>query len=174
MRTIPLLVLSLLLSLVEEVHCQQTFPYVSFMDQTLANHSYVNLSTVGNDDLPYYIYYDDEYQGDNVLCVTDLGSCCSGRQGPFRGDWYFPSGERVQFSGTISEGRAAQLVAIRRTTATEPNGIYRCDIATNAVHDVTDISVRDTVYVGLYTGDGGNELIVLMPCISHPLQETSQ
>ena len=40
------LLLSLLLFLVE-VHSQQTFPYVSFMGQTLANHSYVNLSLVG-------------------------------------------------------------------------------------------------------------------------------
>ena len=33
--------------------------------------------------------------------------------------------------------------------------IYRCDIPTNAIHDDRDISVRDTVYVGLYTGTGG-------------------
>ena len=44
------------------------------------------------------------------------------------------------------EARGAQIVSIRRTTVTGPTGIYRCDIATNAVHDDTDISVRDTVY----------------------------
>ncbi|CAI8049106.1 hypothetical protein GBAR_LOCUS27045, partial [Geodia barretti] len=38
-------------------------------------------------------------------------------------------------------------------------GIYRCCIPTNAVHDVTDISVRDTVYVGLYTASGGDVTI---------------
>ena len=102
MRTIPLLVLSLLLSLVEEVHCPQTYPYVSFMNETLANHSYVNLSTVGNDDLPHYYY---EYQGDNVLCLTDLNTCCSGSQGPHRGDWYFPDGTRLPFSSPIYEKR---------------------------------------------------------------------
>ena len=32
-----------------EVHSQQTFPYVCFMNQTLANHSYVDLSLVGDD-----------------------------------------------------------------------------------------------------------------------------
>ena len=52
------------------------------------------------------------------------------------------------------EARGAQIVSIRRTTATGPTGINRCDIATNAVHDDTDISVRDTVYVGLYPTDG--------------------
>ena len=55
-----------------EVHCQQTFPYVSFglMGQALSNHSYVDLSTVGS-------------AGDNsdsVVCHTDLDTCCSGPQ----------------------------------------------------------------------------------------------
>ncbi|CAI8038512.1 hypothetical protein GBAR_LOCUS21472, partial [Geodia barretti] len=40
--------------------------------------------------------------------------------------------------------------------ANSPTGIYRCDIPTVAVHDDTDISVRDTVYVGLYTASGGD------------------
>ena len=33
--------------------------------------------------------------------------------------------------------------------------IYHCDIPTTAVYDDGDTSVRDTVYVGLYTGSGG-------------------
>ena len=140
-----LLLLTLLWSLVEEVHSQQTFPYVTFMGQTLADHSYVDLSTVGS-------------AGDNsdgVVCHTDLSTCCSGSQGPHRGDWYFPNGTLLpSLSNSIGLGRAAQLAVIRRTTATGPTGIYRCDIATVAVHDNTDISVRDTVYVGLYPADG--------------------
>ena len=74
--------LSLLWSLVE-VH-SQTFPYVSFKGQTLANHSYVDFSLVG-------------YGGDSVQCHTDLTTCCSGNQGIHRGDWYFPNGDRLQF-----------------------------------------------------------------------------
>ena len=138
------LLLLLLLFLVE-VHSQQTFPYVSFMDQALANHSYVNLSTVGS-------------AGDNndsVVCRTDLSTCCSGGQGIQRGDWYFPDGTRLPFTGPIYVGRGAQRVIIRRTTATGPTGIYRCRIATNAVHSNSDESVGETVYVGLYTADGG-------------------
>ena len=129
-----------------EVHCQQTFPYVSFMGQTLVNHSFVNLSTVGSDN------------SNIVVCHTDLRTCCSGSQSIHRGDWYFPDGTRLPFSGPsvpIGLARAAQRVVIGRTSATGPTGIYRCDISTRAVHDVTDISVRDTVYVGLYTGSGG-------------------
>ena len=122
----------------------QTFPYVSFMIQTpLANHSYVDLSLVGDD------------SSNSVQCHTDLSTCCSGGQGIHRGDWYFPNGDRLQFSGDIFEERGAERVDIRRNSATSPVGIYRCDIPTNAVHDDNDDSVRATVYVGLYTASGG-------------------
>ena len=136
------LLLLFLLSLVA-VHCQQTFPYVSFMGQTLVNHSYVNLSTVGYS------------SNDSVQCHTDLSTCCSSSQGAHRGDWYFHNGTILPLFGDMYEARGAQRVVIRRTTATGPTGIYRCDIATNSVHDNTENSVRDTVYVGLYTtGEG--------------------
>ena len=110
------------------------------MGQTLANHSYVDLSRV---------------QSDSVQCHTDLNTCCSGRQGSHRGDWYFPDVTRLPFSGVVYERRGAQRVDLCRTTATVPTGIYRCDIPTDDVQDVTDTSVRDTVYVGLYVGSGG-------------------
>ena len=130
---------------VGEVYCQQTFPYVSFMGQTLANHSYVDLSLVGTSG------------SDGVQCVTDLSTCCSGTQGPHRGDWFFPNGTRLPlFYGDIYEYRNAQRVDLRRrNNANSPTGIYRCDIPTIVVHDDTDTSVRDTVYVGLYTDSGG-------------------
>ena len=138
------LVLSLFWSL---VHCQQTFPYVSFMGQNLPDHSYVDLSTVGS----------ASDNSDSVVCHTDLSTCCSGGQGIHRGDWYFPAGTRVPIPEIhevldISESRGAQSVVIHHT---RPTGIYRCDIPTNAVHDDTDILVGDTVYVGLYVGRGG-------------------
>ena len=131
-----------------EVHSQQTFPYVSFglMGPALADHSYVDLSTVGS----------ELDSSDSVVCHTDLGTCCTGSQGIHRGDWYFPDGTRLPFSGPnvpIALGRTAQIAIIRRTNdATGPTGIYRCRIATNAVHDDTE---GETVYVGLYPADGG-------------------
>ena len=128
-----------------EVH-SQTAPYVSFMGQTLANHSYVDLSLVGTSD------------SDSVQCHTDLSTCCTGAQGIHRGDWYFPDGTRLPFpgSGDIIEARVAQRVDLRHSnSATSPVGIYRCDIPTNDVFDDTDISVRATVYVGLYTTSEG-------------------
>ena len=134
---------------VGEVYCQ-TFPYVSFHGQTLANHSYVDLSQVGDHD-----------GGDSVECRTDLTTCCTSTEGSHRGNWYFPNGTILPFSaGTlfdnIYENRDAQRVDLRRrNNATSPVGIYRCDIPTTAVYHNTDISVRDTVYVGLYTANGG-------------------
>ena len=66
--------LSLLWSLVESN--SQTFPYVSFMGQTLANHSYMDFRLVG----PL------KNGSDSVQCHTDLTTCCTGGQGIHRGD----------------------------------------------------------------------------------------
>ena len=128
-----------------EVHCQ-TAPYVSFMDQTLDNNSYVDLSQVG----------DDTSGSDNVQCHTDLSTCCTNTDGSHRGDWYFPDGTRLGFTGDISEDRGSRRVDLHhRNNANSPVGIYRCDIV---VHVDSDISVRDSVYVGLYTTSGGRFL----------------
>ena len=134
------------MSLVELVHCQQTFPYVSFMSQTLADHSYVDISQVG-------------MTTNNVQCHTDLMKCCSGVQGVHRGDWYFPAGDRLQFSDSLGivQRRQDRTVLIRRNSGTEPTGIYRCEIPTVAAHAM-DNSVRVSVYVGLYPSDGGKVL----------------
>ena len=125
----------------------QPAPYVSFMGQTLANHSYVDINLVG----------DDSSDSDSVQCHTDLSTCCSGSEGGHRGDWFFPNGTRLSFSRDISEYRKAQRVGLRRRNdSISPVGIYRCDIPTDAVHDrIRYNSVRDTVYVGLYTASGG-------------------
>ena len=140
--------LCLLWSLVE-VH-SQTAPYVSFMGETLPNHAYVNLSLVG----------DDDSGSDSVRCHTDLDSCCMGTQGIHRGDWFAPGSEqRLPFftdaSADINEVRGAQRVDLRRrNNADMPSGIYRCYITTEAVHDNNDITVRESVYVGLYASGG--------------------
>ena len=134
--------LCLLWSLVE-VH-SQTVPYVSFMGYNLPNHSYVDLTLVGTD---------GSDPGNTVRCNTDLSTCCSGNQGIHRGDWYFPDEDEVPLPSSgddIVEARDAQQIALRRrNNAMGPSGIYRCDIATVAVHDDIDITVRETVYVGL-------------------------
>ena len=146
MRT-PLLLLCLLWSLVE-VHSQTEYPYVSFTggsEIALPNHAYVDLSLVG------------EEGSNSVRCHTDLDSCCTGSEGIHRGDWIPPGSDtRLPLSSDTSAGiyqvRKGQRVILRRkNNADQPSGIYRCDIAT---HD-NDISVRESVYVGLYA-TGGN------------------
>ena len=105
------------------VHCllAQTFPYVSFRGQTLANHSYVNFSLVEN----------DASGSDSVQCHTDLIKCCNSTAGSHRGDWYFPNGTRLPFSTdspkpAVGESRGNQRVDLRRKKQ-GTSGIYRCD-----------------------------------------------
>ena len=156
--------LCILISLCVHTLLALTYPYVSFRGQTLANHSYVNLSAVGSDDMG----------SDSVRCITDLAKCCGSNQGPYRGDWYFPDGIRLPFSGDIFEQRGAQRVDLRHENNgiyqgesdkrdLHPNnqhyvlGMYHCNIPTSAVHvadAVADSSVGERVYVGLYHSGG--------------------
>ena len=111
----------------------------------------MDLSLVGSDDTS------------SVQCITDLNTCCSGAQGPHRGDWYFPNGTRLPFfgGGDIYEGRGAQSVNISRKNSNTggPSGIYRCDIPANDPHT----SVRDAVYAGLYLDRGGEQCQQFQP-----------
>ena len=126
------------------VHCQQdtrTYPHVSFNGAVLRNHSYVSLSLVGSD-------------SNSVQCNTDLSTCCTASAGLHRGDWYFPSGSRVESNeADIYRSRAFQKVLLRRRNNGNIAGIFRCDVATNAVQNDDD-TLRDSVYVGLYLTGG--------------------
>ena len=132
------------LSFLVEVHSQREFPFVSFMGETLPNHAYADLTSVGTN---------ISDPGNTVKCHTDLQTCCSAREGPHRGDWYFPNGTRLPFStstATIYESRHAQKVdVLRSNNALFPSGIYHCDIATSI-----DASFREMVFVGLYSSGG--------------------
>ena len=125
--------LCLLLSLVE-VH-SLTFPYLTFKGNNIRNHSYVDLNTVGTDNT------------DAVQCHTDLLTCCSGGQGPDRGDWYLPNGNRLPFSGDVYEARNDRVVRLFYTSNGGTSGIYHCDIPITG-------GVRKSAYVGLYTSGG--------------------
>ena len=122
----------------------QTFPYVSLsMGAGLPNHSYVDLGGVGTD-----------YKT-SVWCRTDLVTCCTSGNVIHRGQWFFPDGVALQTNGDIYMFQKPERVELRRNnSAISPTGIYRCEIPTNAVHNDTDISVRATVYVGLFANGG--------------------
>ena len=137
MRVTVLILLLCFLSAVVDV-CSQTVPYISFMGTNLPNHSYIDFTQVGEG-------------SDSVQCHTDLTTCCNRAQGPHRGDWYFPNGERLQFNSfsgnNLYEIRDAQRVDLRvHGTPTLPEGLYRCGIETSA----TSNDNQESVYVGLY------------------------
>ena len=123
-------------------HCQaQEPPYVSFNGTTFANHSYLDLTLVGNMD------------SNKVLCHTSVQTCCSDRQGHHRGDWYFPSGSQLPFVDNdrhaIAQRRTAQRVELVRILINgDVSGIYLCNITTSVE------GVREFVYIGLYTSGG--------------------
>ena len=118
-------------------------PYISFMGTNLPNHSFINLTLVG------------ESSSDGVHCHTDLITCCSRKEGRDRGDWYYPSGDVLNFSkGTFKEfqNREAKRVDLRRRgSQTLTQGVYWCDIETNAVNNQ---SGNEIIYAGLYTTGG--------------------
>lgn len=125
------------------VYCQTEFPYVSFMGERLLNHSYVDLRQLGDP---------NRDGGEGLHCHTDLSTCCSAEEGSHRGDWYFPDGSRLPFSGDddIFEGRAERRVYLRRrNNSTTPTGLYHCDIPTSENPDV-----NIPVYVGVHSSGG--------------------
>ena len=154
------MVVCLLWSLVE-VQSQTEYPYISFLGNTLPNHSYVDLSQVGD------VRNLSDINNNTVQCHTDLVACCRRQPNgiPGRGDWFAPGNEtRLPFRNEngeepdIHEDRQTQVVHIRRRNhANGPSGIYRCVIPTNAVHNDSDPSVGETVYVGLYARGKGIE-----------------
>ena len=127
--------LCLLLALVE-VHSQTA--YLTFMGNNIPNHSYVDLNTVETEN------------NDSVQCHTNLLTCCSGGQGPDRGDWFFPDGNRLPFSSSsdVYEGRNDRVVRLFYTGIGGTSGIYHCDIPITG-------GGRKSAYVGLYTSGGG-------------------
>ena len=121
----------------------QTFPRLSFGGyDAIPNHGYVRLGTMAGS------YFN------SVWCRTDLTTCCTSQQGDHRGQWYFPNGQPVTQNNFFQTKRSKVVDIRRRNNPTSPIGIYHCAIPTMAVHDDNDTSVRESVYVGLYTSEG--------------------
>ena len=118
------MVVCLLWSLVE-VQSQTEYPYISFRGTTLSNHSYVDLSQVGDDR--------SGSDSDTVQCHTDLVTCCRRQLNgiPGRGDWFAPGNEtRLPFrhengeEPDIHEDRQNMVVHIRRRNNTMSHLVY--------------------------------------------------
>ena len=150
--------LFLLWSLVE-VHSQTPpAPYLTFMEENLPDHSYVDLSALG----------DIDNVDDHVVCHTDLTSCCGGNERNDRGFWYSPAGAELPGAGGTGAGaatnpivlmRGPQIVRLIRGTGDAPSGLYRCIIETVADNDPNsnpspDNGIGETLYVGVYSTGG--------------------
>ena len=148
--------LFLLWSLVE-VH-SQTAPYLTFMGEILPDHSYVDLSALG----------ELANVDDHVVCHTNLATCCGGDNFPDRGFWFFPNGAVLPGAAGGSGAadnpivlmRGPQVARLIRGTGPGdvPSGLYRCIIETNTVNDGyiydPDIINGETLYVGVYSTGG--------------------
>ena len=104
---------------------------------------------------------DAEVVGGNLVCRTALTTCCRGADGLAQGNWYYPTGDEVEFpfvapmlpSGQIYRPRrGTQVVRLYRVenSAVTANGIYRCEVADQN-------GITQNRYVGLYT-EGAGEL----------------
>ena len=112
-------------------------PYLSFRSKNLPNHSYVDVFSIS--------------LTDRLRCRSELQNCCSKTQG----NWVFPNGTSLgySYSNGVYQYNTTQRVELIRVSwiTTTPNGIYRCEIAVNS----DEPSVTQSLYVGLYTNDGG-------------------
>ena len=150
--------LFLLWSLVE-VHSQTPpAPYLTFMGETLPDHSYVDLSALG----------DIDNENDHVVCHTDLETCCGRYDRDDRGFWFFPNGAELPgFTG--GTGAATNPIVLMRTlllvrlirgtgVGDVPSGLYRCIIETIADNSPGSPSpgngIGETLYVGVYSTGG--------------------
>ena len=130
---------------------QTDYPSVTFMGEHLPDHSYIDLTLVGEVKAAGIM-------NNIVRCNTDLDTCCGGEQGDrgMQGDWYFPNGtsvENIEYGADIYRRRGNQRVnLLRRNKAMSPSGIYRCDIPTNALR--TETTAGDSIYVGLFANGG--------------------
>ena len=122
--------LFLLWSLVE-VHSQTPpAPYLTFMGEILPDHSYVDLSALG------------EFENVHIVCHTDLTSCCGGTGRDDRGFWYFPNGDVLPGAADNPIVLMKTLLVARLIRGTgpgdAPSGLYCCTIETVAVNGLSD------------------------------------
>ena len=143
------------------VNCQADLvaPYVTLEGSVLQNHSYINFSQIGNS------------ISDGVQCHTDLTTCCNSSYGSHGGRWHsyatadtlnnHPGGNNPLYQREFYQGLAI-LSDPQSQSSDYLNRLHRCDIDTNASTDGgrndTNVSLRESVYVGIYTTGGYESL----------------
>ena len=124
------------LLLLLEVDSQFPSLSVTFLGQTLPNHSFVDINDVGN----------SNDGSDSVQCLT--GSLTN------RG-WIFPNGTRLPESNRngLYQQRLESQVYLRRNGSAIVSGMYGCEVRVGFE--------RRVLYVGLYATEsgGGNDVV---------------
>ena len=160
----PLLFVFVILKLSSfNVDCQvePVAPYITFRGIVLQNHSYIDFYQIG-----YSIT-------DGVQCHTDLTTCCNSSYGSPGGRWFsYATGRTLDsyssyyydyyyyyYGNVLYQREFHQGLAILSDSQSDYSyGLYRCDIDTNASTDDgrndTDVSRRESVYVGIYSNGG--------------------
>ncbi len=89
--------------------------------------------------------------GDNALfCLSNSSSCCRISNGIGSGEWFLPgesspikSGGETSSTADFSRSRRSSAVLLnRRNNATEPEGLYRCDV-------IDARNVVQSLYIGI-------------------------
>lgn len=134
--------------------------YSIFMGTLFSSNSFVDFNLV------------EEASGAGVQCHTDLDTCCSPSQGQSHGD--LPTGGILPTYAFIAsihifQAHQSRMVELHcQTHSSTLNGIYLCDIETNAASNGN----WETVYVGLYISGGQfmviNEASILCVGLSVP------
>ena len=118
--------------------------WFSLNGTTYQNNSLVTLEDVGEGD-------------DALFCMTEYSTCC---KQPALGNWFFPNGTRVPSSGNnwdFHRSRSDMAVLLHRRRSGE-DGVYSC-VAPDA------LNVTQTIYIGIYTADTGEQYINILQCL---------
>ena len=113
-----------------------TFPYITFVGQTLPNNAYISFSRLelgGFND------------GNGIICHTDASYCCSSNTA----EWIFPNGSYVEQDGVLESAKLKKRVELQRGTVSGniPSGVYQCYITINP-------QTTGTANFGLYDTEG--------------------
>ena len=113
-----------------------TFPYMTFVGQTLPNNSYISFSRL---ELGGF------NNGNGIICHTDVSYCCSSTLAK----WIFPNGSDVEQDGVLESIKLNKRVKLQRGTVSGniPSGVYQCYITIN-------VQTTGTANVGLYDTEG--------------------
>ena len=121
-------------------------PGFSIGGQTYPNHGLVLISDIGED---------NSDPGNQLHCVSDLHTCCSGLSS-FRGEFDFPDGTQVPTMGAATQGYyrnrgLSDRIFLNRQSSGTTQGLFRCRIVTSQ----TSVSLPAEFYIGVYDTNSG-------------------